>query len=365
MWRASHAGRGGLRQMFRDQDWISPNRAEQMDGPSYMCPCTFMKTMALFEPSELDQFRPDAAIVGAPWDSTTSWRAGTRLGPRSIRTANWTYPFYHLDLDVAPFDELRVIDYGDAVCPPGMCEAAEHAIWERVTEVASRGIFPVVLGGEHSITYPSAKAVADVVGHGKLGVIHFDAHAETVPDMFGNLYSHGTPMRRLIESGAVPGKNFVQIGLRGYWPPRDVLDWMKLQGMQWHLMSKVRTVGTQAVIEEAIEQALNGPEMIYISLDIDVHDPRARRHDAGRPAVDDAAAGRGHQRDRHGRGGGVPALRQLGASRAERQPGGHAGALRTRGQAPERRSARHVSSSQRRRVIVRRSLKYVETTDKT
>jgi agmatinase len=259
--------------MFRDQDWISPNRAEQMDGPSYMGPCTFMKTMTLFEPSELDQFRPDIAIVGAPWDSTTSWRAGTRLGPRAIRTANWTYPFYHLDLDVAPFDELRVIDYGDAVCPPGMCEAAEHAIWQRVTEVASRGIFPVVLGGEHSITYPSAKAVADVVGHGKLGVIHFDAHADTVPEMFGNLYSHGTPMRRLIESGAVPGKNFVQIGLRGYWPPRDVLDWMKLQGMRWHLMSKVRTVGTQAVIEEAIEQALNGPEMIYISLDIDVLDP--------------------------------------------------------------------------------------------
>ena len=71
----------------------------------------------------------------------------------------------------------------------------------------------------------------------------------------------------------MPGKNFVQIGLRGYWPPRDILDWMKLQGMQWHLMSKVRTVGTEAVIEEAIEQALNGPEMIYISLDIDVLDP--------------------------------------------------------------------------------------------
>ena len=103
--------------MYRDQDWISPNRAEQMDGPSYMGPCTFMKTPALFEPSELDQIRPDVAIVGAPWDSTTSWRAGTRLGPRSIRTANWTYPFYHLDLEVAPFDELRVIDYGDAVCP--------------------------------------------------------------------------------------------------------------------------------------------------------------------------------------------------------------------------------------------------------
>jgi len=83
---------------------------------------------------------------------------------------------------------------------------AEHAIWQRVTEVASRGIFPVILGGEHSITYSAAKAVADVVGHVKLGVIHFDAHADTVPEMFGNMWSHGTPMRRLIESGAVPAR---------------------------------------------------------------------------------------------------------------------------------------------------------------
>lgn len=252
---------------------IGPNLAAQMDGPSYMGPTTFMKTPAVFEPEELDRWHPDVAIVGAPWDSTASYRAGTRLGPRAVRVANWTYPFWHLDLEVAPLQELTVVDYGDAVCPPGLSEEADRAIWQRVTDVAERGIVPMVIGGEHSITFPSAKAVADVVGHGKLGVIHFDAHADTVPEMWGNMASHGTPIRRLVESGAVPGRNFVQVGLRGYWPPRDVLDWMRDQGMRWHLMSRVRSLGIEQVIEDAISQALDGPEYIYISLDIDVLDP--------------------------------------------------------------------------------------------
>lgn len=252
---------------------IGPNQAAQMEGPTYMGPATFMKTPAIFEPEELDRWRPDVAVLGAPWDSTVSYRAGTREGPRAVRTANWSYPYWHLDLEVAPFEELTVVDYGDAVCPPGMSEATYRAIANRVTDVASRQVVPIVVGGEHSITYPSATAVADIVGHGNLGIIHFDAHADTVPDMWGNLASHGTPMRRLIESGAVPGRNFVQVGLRGYWPPRDVFQWMQEQRMQWHLMSRVRTLGVEPVIEDAVSQALDGPEYIYISLDVDVLDP--------------------------------------------------------------------------------------------
>lgn len=258
---------------YPDRPKISPNHWAQIDGPSYMGPCTFMKMPAVFEPYELDAWHPDVAIVGAPWDSTTSYRSGTRLGPRAIRVANWTYPFYHLDMGVAPLDELCVVDYGDAVCPPGLSDVSAKAIHTRVHDVMSRDIVPMVIGGEHSITYPSAKAVADVVGHGNLGIVHFDAHADTVPEMWGNMASHGTPMRLLIESGAVPGRNFVQVGLRGYWPPADVLQWMKDQKMQWHLMSRVRTLGIEKVIEDAISQALDGPEYIYISLDIDVLDP--------------------------------------------------------------------------------------------
>jgi agmatinase len=80
-------------------------------------------------------------------------------------------------------------------------------------------------------------------------------------------------MRRLIESGAVLGRNFVQVGLRGYWPPVPVLEWMGEQGLRWHLMTEIEERGADAVIDDAIAEALDGPDSIYLSIDIDVVDP--------------------------------------------------------------------------------------------
>jgi agmatinase len=168
---------------------------------------------------------------------------------------------------------LKVVDYGDAVCYPGLTDQAHEAIRLRVAEVASRKIVPMVIGGDHSITYPSATAVADAYGRGKVGIVHFDAHADTGRDSWGNLASHATPMRRLIESGAIPGRNFVQIGLRGYWPERETFEWMRAQGMRWHLMGELLDRGVETVIDQAISEALDGPELIYLSVDIDVLDP--------------------------------------------------------------------------------------------
>lgn len=252
---------------------LPPNLVEQMSGPFYMGPTTFMKTVALSEPSELDEWEPDVAILGIPWDAGVSNRPGARYGPRSIRVANYVLPYWHLELEVAPFDALCVVDYGDVMCPLNLVEATHSAIVRRVKEIATRGIMPVIIGGDHSITYPSAQAVAQTRDAGKLGIIHFDAHADTYPDISGNLYSHASPMRRLIESGAVPGRNFVQIGLRGYIPPPDLLDWMHAQQMRWHLMAEIWDRGVDAVIDTAIQEALDGPDYIYLSLDIDVVDP--------------------------------------------------------------------------------------------
>lgn len=244
-----------------------------MEGPSYLGPPSFAKVVQLSEPEELDRWRPDFAVVGAPWDDSTSYRPGARFGPRAVRVANYQPPDWHLDLEVAPLEELTVVDYGDAVCLPGLVEPSHEAIRQRVHDVASRGIIPVVIGGDHSVTLPSATAVADVVGRGRLGIIHFDAHADTAPESFGNPLSHGTPMRRLVESGAVPGANFVQIGLRGYWPPREVFEWMRSEGMRWHLMDEIWQLGIAEVVRRALVQALQGPDFIYLSVDIDVLDP--------------------------------------------------------------------------------------------
>src|SRR4029077_16549658 len=126
---------------------------------------------------------------------------------------------------------------------------------------------------DHSITWPSATAVAEARRPHSIGIVHFDAHADTANDSHGVLASHGTPMRRLIESGAVKGTNFVQVGLRGYWPPTETFEWMQAHGLRWHLMREIEERGAEAVIADAIGEALDGPDSIYLSIDIDVIHP--------------------------------------------------------------------------------------------
>jgi agmatinase len=174
---------------------------------------------------------------------------------------------------VEPFEVLDVVDAGDANVVPAWMERAHAVIYRKVREVAATGAIPIVLGGDHSITWPSATAVAEVRRPGSIGILHFDAHADTANDDWGVLAGHGTPMRRLIESGAVKGRNFVQVGLRGYWPPVDVFEWMREHELRWHLMREVEERGAEAVIDDAIAEALDGPDAIYISVDIDVLDP--------------------------------------------------------------------------------------------
>lgn len=234
---------------------------------------TFAQRPFLTEPEQLDVWQPDVAVIGAPLDHTVSYRPGARFGPRAIRSDAHEPGTYHLDLGIEIFDWLEVVDFGDAYCPTGRVEESHANIRARVSEVARRGIIPVVLGGDHSVSLPSITAVAEHHGFGRVGVVHLDAHADTANTVDGNLISHGTPMRRLIESGAVRGNNFVQIGLRGYWPPAEVFDWMRGQGMRWHLMQEVWERGIAAVLDDAVAQALDGTDLLYLSVDIDVLDP--------------------------------------------------------------------------------------------
>ena len=97
--------------------------------------------------------------------------------------------------------------------------------------------------------------------------------ADTAESHFGQLHGHGTPMRRLIESGAVPGHRFVQIGLRGYWPPPEIVAWMKEQGMRSYLMRDILDRGLDPVVDEAVAYAADGVDAVFVSVDIDVVDP--------------------------------------------------------------------------------------------
>jgi len=244
------------------------------DLPTYVGPASFMKLPWITDPVELRRRKADVAIIGAPFDDAVSHRPGARFGPRAIRQAQYTSGSINsLQLDVEPFEVLDVVDAGDANIVPAWIDRAHALIYRKVLEVASTGAIPIVLGGDHSITWPSATAVAEVRRPGTIGIVHFDAHADTAADDWGVLSGHGTPMRRLIESGAVLGKNFVQVGLRGYWPPVETFQWMKEQGLRYHFMREIEERGAEAVVAQAIDEALDGPDYVYLSLDIDVIDP--------------------------------------------------------------------------------------------
>jgi len=247
---------------------------DHFELPTYVGPVSFMKLPWVEDPDELRRRKVDVAIVGAPFDDAVSHRPGARFGPRAIREAQYTAgDVRSLQLDNEPFEVLTVVDAGDADVVPSAIRRAHARIFHKVREVASTGAIPIVLGGDHSITWPAATAVAVAQAPRSIGIIHFDAHADTATDTYGILESHGTPMRRLIESGAVAGRNFVQVGLRGYWPPAAVFAWMRDQGMRWHLGREIEERGAEAVIDQAIAEALDGPEAIYLSVDIDVLDP--------------------------------------------------------------------------------------------
>lgn len=217
-------------------------------------------------------------ILGAPLDWGTSYRPGARFGPAAVRDADYLEPDGrrpHLDTGIDPLAVLGVVDVGDVVVVPGYIDDGIERIRAVVRSVAAAGAAPVVIGGDHTITFPDAGGVADVYGHGEVALIHFDAHADTGESFWGMLHGHGTPMRRLIESGAVPGHRFVQIGLRGYWPEPETVAWMRDQGMRSFFMGEIVERGLEAVVDEAVAHASAGARGVFISVDVDVVDPAA------------------------------------------------------------------------------------------
>ena len=246
---------------------------DESDMPVYTGMPTYCKRPYVPDARALMERRPDVAIVGAPLDDAVTHRSGSRFAPRAIREASYSHGAHSLQLDVEPWKLLDAVDAGDANITPAWLQRAHAMVYRKVKEVAESGAIPFVLGGDHSITWPAATAVADVRAPRSIGIVHLDAHADTAPNDWGVLAGHGTPMRRLIESGAVSGRNFVQVGLRGYWPGVSVFEWMREQGMRWHLMREIEERGAEAVIDDAIAEALDGPDAIYISLDVDVIDP--------------------------------------------------------------------------------------------
>jgi agmatinase len=218
----------------------------------------------------------DVVVVGAPFDGGTSHRPGTRFGPQAIRSTdylghNGSRPSLALRTD--GLKDLRVYDAGDVEMFSGDAAGSLRKLTDEVRKVAAAGAIPVVLGGDHAIAFADATGVADVHGHGRVSMIHFDAHADTGDIEFGSLWGHGAPMRRLIESGALRGDRFLQIGLRGYWPEPETLTWMAERRMRSYEMTEIVSRGLAECLTEAFAIAVDDCDGVFLSVDIDVCDP--------------------------------------------------------------------------------------------
>lgn len=218
----------------------------------------------------------DVIIVGAPIDSGTSHRSGTKFGPQAIRGGDYLphdgeRP--HLTMRVDSLKELKIFDAGDLLMPPGDLVSSLKVLENATEKISRAGAIPVVLGGDHSVASADVLGIAKHKGMGKISMVHFDAHADTGDLQFGALVGHGTPMRRLIESGAVRGDRFLQLGLRGYWPDNETLLWMRDQGMRSYEMTEIHHRGMKAVLDESFATLTQDCDGVFLSVDIDVVDP--------------------------------------------------------------------------------------------
>nr|WP_170538642.1 agmatinase [Ruegeria arenilitoris] len=238
---------------------ISGNDLARFSGPN-----TFMRLPAADTLAGLD-----VAVLGVPMDIGTSWRSGTRFGPKQIRAESAMIRPYNMATFAAPFDSLQIADVGDLAINTFSLADSLRIIKESYDAILAQGVIPVAMGGDHSITLPILRAVA--AKHGPVALVHVDAHADVNDEMFGERETHGTVFRRAYEEGLiVPDKTF-QVGIRGSgYAASDFTEakgWGFRQFPAWELWQQNLTqIG--ALIRKEI-----GEHPVYVTYDIDSLDP--------------------------------------------------------------------------------------------
>lgn len=212
--------------------------------------------------------RADVALLGAPFDSAATFRAGARFGPAAIREASLLLRPYNERLDVSPFASVQIADAGDAPASPVAVEEGHAAIESAARELTGAATFVLGLGGDHSVTLPLLRAAA--AEHGPLSLVQFDAHTDTWDSYFGSRYTHGTVFRRAVEEGLVDGGTSVQVGLRGSLYSASDLGENRELGFTTLMARDFDRVGVQGALE-LIASTVRSP--VYVTVDVDVLDP--------------------------------------------------------------------------------------------
>lgn len=229
--------------------------------PRFADLATFMrsKAMTIDEANDVD-----VAVVGVPFDLGTSFRVGSRHGPASIREQSRALRLVNVHTKIAPFEITRIADLGDTPIHPLNFDQSLEIITDCFRALGFRGIRPLILGGDHTISLPVLRGLAP---GGGVGMVHFDAHSDTSDETRGMRISHSTPFRRAVEEGLLDPKRVIQIGLRGTMYSNDDYAWARDVGMHLVTMDVFEEKGRSAVVQEA--RAIVGDLPTYISFDID------------------------------------------------------------------------------------------------
>jgi agmatinase len=211
---------------------------------------------------------PRAVVLGVPWDLGTTHQPGARFAPWAVRQASVTlqafHPLHRLDV----FETLRAVDGGNVVFPPFEPAQVRACIEQHVAAVVRGGARPFVVGGDHSIALPVMRALK--AKHGKLAVLHVDAHLDTSSsETWGTEYHHGTPLRHALEEGLIG--TFVQVGQRATWVGPEDGALATKHGATLFRVEDVAQRGPRA-IAEAI-RGLVGHQPVYITFDVDALEP--------------------------------------------------------------------------------------------
>ena len=225
---------------------------------------TFMRT-----PHVTDLKGVDAAAYGIPFDTGTSYRTGSRFGPEAIRSASALLRPYHAVHEVNVVDALSIVDYGDLPVSPGDIERTYAQVEDALAPIVDAGVFPLAMGGDHSVTLPELRVLAR--RHGPLALVQLDAHTDTWESYFGQRYFHGTTFKRAVEEGLLDPAASVQAGMRGPAYAADDLEVSRQLGFTVLQSEDLRARGPDGYARLVRERV--GERPVFLSFDIDFLDP--------------------------------------------------------------------------------------------
>lgn len=237
--------------------------------PHYAGINTFLKAPYLEDVKQVGNY--DVAIVGVPHDSGTTYRPGTRFGPQGIRKISALYTPYNFEFGVDLREQITLCDVGDIFTIPANNEKSFDQISKGIAHIFKSGAFPIILGGDHSIGFPTVRGVCRHLKDKKIGIIHFDRHVDTQEtDLDERMHTcpwfHATNMKN------APAKNLVQLGIGGWQVPRQGVKVCRERATNILTVTDITEMGLEAAADFAIEKATDGTDCVWISFDIDCID---------------------------------------------------------------------------------------------